>query len=152
MLTLNDVASLKDRLNPMTIDADKLLNTVREYAKQFPSYATPVNALVGLTDVRCVHHVFRKPDEARGVFRSLVEIGFRFVQEPSSITLTPVVSPWIVHTQQEVTSSMPSSVAAGVIGCSETGNVENTMELLEQEGFTKGMMATRKTDGATFKF
>ena len=69
------------------MDAENLLLEIREIASPYLKTVkgTLVSVVLDLSDVRCLHHVWRNNDTTRGIFKTLSEIGHVFVQDLGSV-------------------------------------------------------------------
>ena len=100
--------------------------------------------------IRLVHHVMRKPDESRGNFKGLDEIGKGYVADLAAAVGTSIASPW-QSADSGVGIADTTKPHHGFVTYAKSGDVANTGELLVGMGFKIGETVKDKKSNEKFK-
>jgi hypothetical protein len=145
VVSLGDIASIGTKQLKFALQADNIQCEARKYADANGLEGSMKTTLMGLLDVRVVHHVFQRPDPSRGTFKSLASIGAALVSEHSSLTRQQhVMPPAFVETtiaNKQAGASAPPILElqpAPIVEYTATGELRNPVQALNDEGFSIG--------------
>ena len=148
LLRTADVRSIASKHKQYVLQAEAALQECR---KLFASAGAPLTlrpTLLGLLDVRMVHHIFQKPDPKRGSFKSIACIGHQFVQGLSYALDKTLSSPWVSHLSGPADASAlaSSSKELPIASFTSSGAVMDTINLVRSKGFVVGSRVVRIAD------
>ena len=102
--------------------------------------------------IRLVHHVMRKPDESRGSFKSLDDIGTEYVANLAAAAGASIASPWqSAGSSNASDQDTRSKTHHGFVKYETSGDVANASELLSGMGFICGATVRHKKSNEKFK-
>ena len=130
----------------MALQAEKLLEDMRAVARKHAVPDAMRTTLLGLADARVVHYLFNKPDDARGNFSSLSQIGHQFCQDVSSALGIDVESKWAPPCAAPARggAAPTAASASGVKRYSAMGKWTNAHESVLALGFVVGATVLAK--------
>ena len=104
---------------------------------------TAIKFSVYMLMLRLVHHVLKKPDDSRGKFTDMNQIGHQFISDLVALVDYGVQPPWA----GEDTSAKTKHANAPSVGVSVFSGdaVSNSAELLAERGFMVDKLVTSKT-------
>lgn len=148
LLRTADVHSIASKHKQYVLQAEAVLQECR---KLFASAGAPLTlrpTLLGLLDVRMVHHIFQKPDPKRGSFKSIACIGHQFVQDLSSALDKTLSSPWGSHLVGPADASALASPSKElpIASFTSSGAVVDPINLVRSKGFVVGSRVVRIAD------
>ena len=121
----------------VALECDKFLQDLREIAQKHKAPDAVRVTLIGLADVRTVHYLLHKPDESRGTFNSVAQIGHQFCLDLSTALGVPVKSKWAAPVAKAKAKAV-IAVDSGVKEFSASGKWTNAHESFERMGFVVG--------------
>ena len=163
LLQPSDIMQLTKKLSVFALQAEKMLVEVKamianwEHQGLSAQQSASLKCLRHLTAVRLVHHMYRKPDESRGVFKTMGDIGHRFIEGAATVLNAPLSSPWApvgasLRTPPKAgpTAHAPASSSALMVEFKGDA-IANNAELLGQAGYQIDSQILRKSDDTKFK-
>ena len=132
LLNAVDIRKMQDpkKLHPFVVIADKMKSQGIAIAAKVAAPDAAVKGALCLFGIRLVHQVFQKPDEARGVFKSLHDIGHMFIQDLSNIAGVPITSPWSATAAPKPDAAdAPKMSSSSISEVFETGCVDRAAQL-----------------------
>ena len=153
LLKPQDIALLTaDKRAQIVMQAETALANLRQVASQLGlSHETAAwSTTIGLADVRVVHFVFNKPDEARGIGHAYIaNIGFDCWQTLCNTTGKTAPCPFQPkHVQTSATASQSEQKPDTTVKqYDQQGNWTNQVAVLETKGFKTGAAVYHVKDG-----
>jgi len=148
----SDITSLsKPDKKGITFRAEDCLVEVRKLLEVYTVPEPARTTLLGLVDTQVVHFVTNKPDDARGTFNSLNDIGASFAQHVSDLLQKDVKSPWkadaaVVATKRDAN---PEANKANVF--TNTGKWSNSRDVLTRKGINVGVSVKHVASNIVYK-
>ena len=150
LLEVSDIQALAGKHMPHALAAEELILQADEIFKNVEAAGEDAQCLLYLLRLRCVHHVFRKEDSTRGVFKTLASIGHQFCTELAAVLKRPVPSPWqgVVTSTRAAEEPKKAGMRGGAMVEFASSKVANACDLLLAEGVAVGRFLKRTSDGA----
>ena len=147
LIKVGDISAMSSKHKPFVLQGEKLLSESRKLFATSGASSVSRAALLGLLDCRVVHHIFQRPDPARGSFKSLNDIGHMFVQDLASVAGKTLASPWTATTS---TASSSACALATAKACppmktfTSSGGIADSASYVKSHGFDVGGLVEKK--------
>ena len=143
---------MKDKHKEFALAAEAMLTKAKQLASELGATCERARCIQYLLDVRVVHHVFRKPDENKGTFKTLNAVGHQYCVELAALLQRTVQSPWEAPA---LPAAVPKTNRSGAFRSNIVefagGRVANAPDLLRAKGFAVDVHVTRTKDKERFR-
>ena len=144
---LVDNATIKsltqDTKHKMVMLVEKMKTKAIELLQEHEVERTPqVDTALNIFGVRMVHHVLKKPDPTRGIYKSLHDIGHAFGQDVANLTGKAFGTPWTptcarAPAQGQSGDTAAPQVQGGLKPIAADGTISK-LRIFEREGLLQG--------------